>query len=220
MGHGCECRDREADIRPLTVREAHGIYLAHLRYDFPPSERKPWLMIRRAWAEERYFAYALYDGDAVAAYAFFCSGEDGGAVLLDYFAVVRGRRDRGLGGLFLRELESALIPRRCPMILLEAEDPARGADGADRALRERRIAFYLGSGALDTGLRYCVYGVSFVVMGLGVRTTGEDLQRTAEAQCVRLYRQMLGERRFGAHFRMEAPGLPSGDGRKREWISH
>ncbi len=195
----------ETAFRPLTLKEARVFYREHLKYDFPADEVKPWMMIRRAWAGGRYFAYALFDGDgSPRAYAFFFGAEGTDTVLMDYFAVVRGRRGKGIGSMFLKKLRSALVPRRCGRILIEAEDPAHAADGADRALRERRVAFYLRAGARDTGLRYCLYGVDYVILALGGAGDASLLDGAAQDSML-LYRRMLGERRFEKHFRAGTP---------------
>ncbi len=190
------------EVRALGVKEAREIYRAHITLDFPREERKPWLRIRRAWMDGRYSAYALYDGDVPAAYAFFCFEKGAEAALMDYFAVVSPRRGQGIGSLFLRMLAPRLTASGYRLILIEAEDPGDAPSGEERMLRERRIAFYMRAGTADTGLRFRVYGVRYAVLILGTPGAGEGGAAVAE-EYARLYRHMLGERRFKARFSRE-----------------
>lgn len=67
---------------------------------------------------------------------------------LEYFAVDRERRDRGLGGLLWDQLMNDLGGASRPSIVLEVEPPEEETDASqERLLRQRRIAFYERRGA-------------------------------------------------------------------------
>ena len=194
-------------IRALSRTEAHRVYRAHLKDDFPDDERKPWFVIDQAWQAGKYLAYGLFrdrDGqEELLAYAFFCMEPERQAALLDYYAVIPEERDHGYGGHFLRELRKALVPERYALLLIEAENPAFAQDEADRTERERRVAFYLRSGAVDTGLRYWLYGVHYIIFALAEDGEASTLRARAEDESLWLYRHMLGEERFAKWFAIE-----------------
>lgn len=200
----------ENHARELTRTEAHRVYREHLRNDFPRDERKPWARIERSWRQGRYFAYGLFeqreDGEALTAYAFFYMEPGRRAALLDYYAVVSGLRDEGYGSFFLRALAGALVPGRCEMILIEAENPAFAVDEAERGVRNRRVAFYTERcGAADTGLRYLLFGVHYVIFTLGAPDSldADALRQLAETESTALYSGMLPEDLFARHFAIE-----------------
>lgn len=143
-------------IVPLTKEQAADIYQAHLCQDFPPDEQKTLDILLKAMDAGKYECYGLTENELLG-YAFFVKlGTD---YLLDYLAIVRGKRDLGLGSLFLEKLSRQL--KDAGSILVEVEEPASGKDEAERSLRSRRKAFYLRNGFADTGVNAEAFGVNF-----------------------------------------------------------
>jgi GNAT superfamily N-acetyltransferase len=130
-------------LRPYddSGREA---FAAIYEESFPPSEREDTGELlasldggtRRCWL-------AWVDGVPVGlAVVFRLEGPP--VEFLEYFAVSRDRRSRGLGASMLTRLRPEL--EGAEAVLFEVERP-QDATGAEREIRERRIAFYLRNGA-------------------------------------------------------------------------
>lgn len=132
------------------------LYGTRLKDDFPPDELKPLESMRRSWEKGAYDCYGLFDGGDILGYAFFVRrGRD---LLLDYFAIVREQRDRGLGSLFLRQLTGHIRGAECAVC--EVQDPDKAESAEERTERERRLRFYLRGGFRKTELTSVLFGVN------------------------------------------------------------
>ena len=162
---------KELTIKKLTEAQARSIYQKHLVEDFPPEEVKPFSVISRFMAEERYDVYGAFLGEKLAAYAFFATAEaKGGTIaLLDYFAVVPGKRGSGIGTEFLARLSPAQMSFR--YILIESERILDDLDQREKRIREDRIRFYEHAGAFHTGVFTFLYGVHYEILLMNVEGT-------------------------------------------------
>ena len=140
----------------LTKDQVSEIYQAHLCQDFPPDERKPLGLLLKAMDAGKYVCYVLTDRELLG-YAFFVKLEQD--YLLDYLAIVRGKRDLGLGSVFLEKLFHQMLDAKS--MIVEVEEPASGKNEAERTLRSRRKAFYLRNGFYDTKVNAEAFGVNF-----------------------------------------------------------
>ncbi len=147
-------------MKELNEKEIREIYREHMIYDFPKSELKP---LERILSIEDYKGAGFYSGGELMGYCFYC-GCSGKRVFLDYFAVTRGNRSRGLGGVHLKELMEAISPRS---LILEVEDPDFGTDEADEALRKGRIEFYKRQGLKLSGVRARVFSDNYLIFAGG-----------------------------------------------------
>jgi GNAT superfamily N-acetyltransferase len=146
----------QSDSMPLAAPDAVSVALrpydesgreafaAIYEESFPPTEREDTGELlasvdgarRRCWL-------GWVDGVAVGlAVVFRLEGTP--VEFLEYFAVERDRRSRGLGASMLARLRPELDGAEG--VLFEVERP-HDATGAERELRERRISFYLRNGA-------------------------------------------------------------------------
>lgn len=135
-----------ADFEAL--REAYEVYEEAIR----PSERKPFGALRTMLARADYrFAMAREAGtNAVVGVAVLFVAADFG--LMEYLAVAPARRSAGVGsGLF--RYGAGLVPGP---VLVEVDLPeTAAAGGAERAVCERRVAFYRRVGCRQlAGLTY------------------------------------------------------------------
>ena len=178
-------------VERLTLEQIRALYAQRLKRDFPPDELKPLERIERGLERGEYVCYGALEGKDVLAYAFFVISKRW--ALFDYFAVKRERRDRGIGSRFIRRLiEGPLAEMDC--VLLEVDDPDLATDPGEAALRERRLAFYLRNGLVDTGVRAEVYRVGYRVLALpiGERLPPERVRDVYGA----LYHIVLPQRLF------------------------
>ena len=171
-------------------------YKSRLQKDFDRSELKPLSSIRRAWDRDAYDCYGLFRGEEILGYAFFV--RIGGNLLFDYLAIEAGHRDEGLGSIFLRQLSACLAGADC--VVGEVEDPDEAEDEQTRALRERRLQFYLRNGCRQTGLRSFVFGVHYRILEVPVARehTADELR----AVYTEIYQTLLPAPFFRKHFRV------------------
>lgn len=191
-----------SDIRVLTLPQIRELYAQRMVEDFPPDELKPLDAIEWAIGEGKYICYGFFDGEAILAYACFVRLE--ASALVDYYAVRRDVRDRGVGSRFLQTLIDGPL-RWFDCVLLEVDDPDAAPDARELDVRRRRLRFYEKNGLVDTGARATVFHVDFRILALPVG----DIPDTAEAEraYAALYRSILTARTFRRMVRI---------GRKRE----
>lgn len=185
--------DHEYTVQALSPAQVRAIYAKRMPEDFPPDEIKSLAIIERSMAQGHYMCYGCFDGDAMLAYLFFVV--HGRNALIDYLAVDRGLRGRGIGSQFLQALIAGPL-RALDAVMLETEDPAFARNAAELDTRNRRLQFYLRNGLTDTRVRATVSHVPYVVLSLPV---GKSL--TAEAvhtAYTELYRAMLPNRLYRA----------------------
>lgn len=174
-----------------------GLYKSRLKRDFARNELKPLSAIRRLWDRDAYDCYGLFRGEELLGYAFFV--RIGRNYLFDYLAIEAGRRDEGLGSVFLRQLAACLTEADC--VVGEVEDPDKAEDEAERALRERRLRFYLRAGYRRTDLTARVFGADYRV--LEVPTGRDHSPDELRAVYTGLYRAILPAPFMKTQFRVD-----------------
>lgn len=136
------------------------LYNSALRRDFPPDELRPLSNMEYLMDRGVYFCFTCREGGEQAGYAFFSA--DGGAALLDYFAVDPSRRGQGVGSRFLTALKDA--GPDAPYFLIEVESVESAQTSQQREERERRIRFYRHCGCRATGAYSHLFGVEYQIM--------------------------------------------------------
>ena len=77
---------------------------------------------------------------------------------------------------------------------MEVDDPAFAGNEKEKTICERRLAFYLGNGLLDTGARARTFGADFLILEF---PKGEPHSRAeAGAFYLRIYQSILSEQVF------------------------
>lgn len=159
-------------VRTLTTAETEQVFQEHLVFDFPLAEQKPLEHLLALQKEGAYPCYGLFEKDTLRGYAFFCGRKDMDCLLLDYFAITRGKRSSGYGGKFLKLLAREL--QQSQSVILEVEDDRFALDAEDKKIRLRRFAFYFAQGVKMTSLRTSVKGVNYKIMILPCGEIPED----------------------------------------------
>ena len=143
-------------------REVVEVYNSCMKRDFARNELRPLVSIRLSWKRNAYDVYFMTDGDMVLGYACFVrNGED---LLLDYLAIEKEHRDQGLGSVFLKQLTTCLTGS--DLLVCEVENPESAVNENDRALRERRLQFYLRNGFNKTEVTSTVFGVDYCILAM------------------------------------------------------
>ena len=184
-------------LRELRLPEMKTIYQTYMTVDFPRNELRPFSSVILLHGQGRYAGYGLFDGqEQLQAYVFFARLQEDAQChyLVDYLAVLPDRRDRGLGSVLLSLLPEALQTSGC--IVGEVEDPDMTEDPDEKTVRQRRIAFYLRAGYLDTGVKVNLFGVDYRIMEIPC-PTGHSPE-TIRAVYSAIYRSFLPEPVFRA----------------------
>ena len=147
------------ELRPLTEPRLRRLYREHVAEDFPPAERRPLSAILRLRRRGDYDTWGVFDGDALAAYAFLWRGAD--CALLDYLAVCRGARGQGYGTRALELVKGQYGP---VPLLAEVEAPEKSAPPGENALRQRRLNFYQRAGFAPLGYQAVLFGVRYAML--------------------------------------------------------
>lgn len=131
--------ERHQRLAPAAATRFAAIYEA----SFPPSERDETSdLVASIDAGERLCYLAARDGTVVGIAVAFAL--DGGSIaFLEYLAVDPSERNAGVGGAILDHLRARLGPEVGATVGMVWEvEPPLEVEGAERALRERRIEFY------------------------------------------------------------------------------
>ena len=128
------------------------------RNAFPRSERKPFPRITSMAKAGRADLWTIRMDGRFAGLAATVNGPD--IVLLDYFAVKRSLRGRGVGSSALLQLERAYADRG---FFVEIESTLEEAD--NREQRERRKGFYVNCGMVPMNTEADVFGVRMELLG-------------------------------------------------------
>ncbi|MBR4030058.1 MAG: GNAT family N-acetyltransferase [Clostridia bacterium] len=171
-------------------QEITEIYNNHIKNDFPPAEVKPLSRILMLYEKNLYFVYALYEKDELLSYAFFSSAPGCEYVLLDYLAVVSGKRNMGIGAKMLDLLKTEVC-KNFNGILLESENPDFAKDEEEKEIRVRRIAFYLRYGFEITKMHSCLFGVEYKILAY-CRVSHSTLSLTQALSD--LYKSLIAEK--------------------------
>lgn len=129
------------------------------RSAFPRAERKPFWMIVRMYRRGVTDIWCLTIGQKFAGLAMTINSSE--LVLLDYFAVKKPLRGRGLGTAALKKLNETYYGDRG--FFLEVESTLIPAP--DRQQRLRRKHFYLSAGLKELHTSALLFGVEMELLG-------------------------------------------------------
>jgi GNAT superfamily N-acetyltransferase len=126
---------------------------------FPADERKPFAVIRRMYREGKAHVWCILADGRFAGLATTVNSDD--LIMIDYFAVSKSLRGRGVGRTAMECLLSMYEDKG---VFLEIESTDR--PGLDREQRIRRKEFYCSCGFTDLGVRAKVFGVYMELLGI------------------------------------------------------
>ena len=158
------------ELKLLNKEELTKLYYQEMVFDFPKSELKPVSGMHRLMDMGVYEPMLVLEkGEAVGyAMVWLPSGRQG--ALLEYFGVLRGKRNAGLGTAILH-----LLAEKYGQIFGEAEAPSSD-DPAENDLRRRRIGFYLRNGLRLLDYDCALFGVHFNCLYLGPETDDRKIE--------------------------------------------
>ena len=200
---GLELRQSGLELRIPTEAELRRAYREDFETAFPPDELKPLSSILRSWRQGTYQPWCLYDGGSgPIGECFLWLGKPGWA-LLDYLCVTAGWRNDGFGTWMLEHL-GTLGPWAC--VLGECEAPEYAPDPA---LAERRMRFYLRSGARLAGYDTDLFGVRYRTLYWADRPLDDE---TLSAEHRNIYRLPQMPEHIRGLFQIPCTGRTAGGG--------
>lgn len=127
------------------------------RRSFPRSERKPIGVIHAMWRKGKTDVWYFESGGRFAGFASTINDDD--LILLDYLAVSKKLRGRGVGSRILQELKRRYSGKG---LFLEIESEYETSP--NRAERARRKRFYISNGMLPAHVMASVFGVKMELL--------------------------------------------------------
>ena len=134
---------RQRRLSPQSAEQLRTVYLD----SFPPHEREEFSFLIDSIAAGERWLYTATRDDALLGFGIIIPNITRDVHLLEYLAVARDARSAGIGGILFDHMVAATHESQSAIgILLEVEHDEEG-DADERALRQRRIAFYARHGA-------------------------------------------------------------------------
>ena len=149
------------ELKRLTKEELTDLYQREMVNDFPKSELKPLKGMHNLMDQGVYDPLLVTEGGQAVGYALVWLPRQRNGALLEYFGVLRGLRNGGIGSRILD-----LLTQRYGQLFGEAEAPT-SEDPAENDLRRRRIAFYERNGFRVLDYDCALFGVHFNCMYRG-----------------------------------------------------
>ena len=152
--------------KPKTLSHWLSLYRLYMQA-FPSSERKPVAMILKSYRQGKADIWCVLENGRFTGLAITINSPD--TVLLDYLAVCKRCRNRGIGSFILRQLQKE-YPHRGLFIEIESTYE----DCPDHALRLRRKGFYLRNGFVPMNVMVNLFGVQMELLGIDCRLNFEE----------------------------------------------
>lgn len=159
------------ELKLLSKEELVKLYNDEMVFDFPKSELKPVRAMLRLMDEGKYEPLLVIEDGKAVGYAMVWLPASRQGALLEYFGVLRGKRNGGLGTKILH-----ILAERYGQIFGEAEAPT-SADPEENELRQRRIAFYLRNGLRVLDYECALFGVHFNCLYLGPEQDDRKIEK-------------------------------------------
>lgn len=140
----------------LNREQIKTIYYERMVLDFPSNELKPLKMIFESLDEDFYDCFGLLEQDIIGYVYVKRQGKD---YLIDYLAVFKEYRNKGIGGKMIGLLKDYL--QDANSIIGEVENPEYAINNTDKEIQNRRLQFYLRNGFRDTNVNVLCFGVQY-----------------------------------------------------------
>lgn len=192
------------EVRVPDEEQFREIYRRYIGADFPPEERMTEEQCVRLLKEGILLCHCFYRGEQLLGYAVSVPEKKSGCLFIEYLAVTKEQRGKGIGSEMLRFFFSCAKEYR--FILLEAEDERKALTEEERAGRERRLRFYAAAGAVYTGVSAVTYGVSYRLLAFECSGSIPGESIPGIYRC--LYRKKLGRLAVTLHIRVKREKQP------------
>jgi len=154
--------DLDYKIRPIISTDFKWLF-TRMRNDFPPQERAPFFAIRRNLKNGIFEGFILTDDKSNFAYSLDTLSKDNSSVLLNYLAVEKAYRNKGLGTVLLELLQEHYVKNKA--IIVEVERSCDTKNNEENKIREARISFYSKCGFfIVPDIEYSIFGIPMHLM--------------------------------------------------------
>lgn len=174
-------------VNILNNEEITYIYENYIVNDFPASEVKSLKRILKGVEDGKYYACGYTEDGELKAYAFFIKSKKSNTNLLDYFAVVSGRRSSGYGSKFLKELVE-MIKADKGHLILEIENPDFASPEQDRDYMIKRKGFYEKNDIRVSNVSCSFAGNEYMILYAGMEVSDDNIRLETES----IYREFFG----------------------------
>ena len=134
---------------------------------FPANEKKPFWLIRRKHRQQAADVWVMDQEGEFVGLAITMNGKD--LVLLDYFAITKNMRNRGIGSKALAMLQMKYNDRRFFLEIESVDEP-----GETQEERQRRKKFYLTNGMQVLGVQVTLFGVDMELLGYNTKVNFDE----------------------------------------------
>ena len=135
--------DSDYKIRPIINTDFKWLF-TRMRNDFPPQERAPFFAIRRNLKNGIFEGFILTDDKSNFAYSLDTLSKDNSSVLLNYLAVEKAYRNKGLGTVLLELLQEHYVKNKAIIVEVERScDTKNNEENKILTVLVRR--FFIGS---------------------------------------------------------------------------
>ena len=174
-------------LKPIDIQSLPSLYKQFISKDFPPIERAPLFAIKRNFKKGNQEGYLFIYQNTEVGYTINTITDE--CIMIALFAIFPEYRFQGLGQAFVREILEKYQDKKA--IILEIERPELAEDEADRAIREKRLAFYEKNGfRVYRDIEYVIFGVPMYLMVY----SEVQLDKAEVMEMVyRLYREILNK---------------------------
>lgn len=188
-------------ILPLDNEQILSIYKEVAPQHFPQAELKPVSSIHSLLERRSYLGLGMFDNSSgeLIGYSLFIRVPELDTVLLDYYAVMPGFRNLGIGSIFLEGMKENFSYLNG--ILLETEDPDAAPEDEEKKLRNRRNDFYLRNGARFTSISSSLYHVPFHILYISTGNDPGDIVLREHLEAI--YRFMLPGESYDKYVRWD-----------------
>ena len=152
--------------KPKNIIEEIRIRLLY-KEAFPKCERKPFSVIKRMASLGKTDLWYFSDGGGFAGLCATINGER--EILIDYLAVAKKRRGKGVGGEMLRMLLRHYADYG---VFLEIEELDESAPNNEE--RVRRKSFYTSNGLTPMDTHVNLFGVNMELLGVGCHLSFDE----------------------------------------------
>lgn len=155
------------ELRPLETKQIVELYNERMVEDFPDEELKPLFLIKKHIEDNLYECFGLFKDNFCYAYA-YCVRVDspkGYLYLIDYLAVHKDYRNKGLGSILLNLLRETL-KNKAYCVIVEIENPDMAEDENLKAEAIKRENYYKRNNIIDTGATELLFYVEYKLLDM------------------------------------------------------
>lgn len=148
----------EPELKVLTRTQIEYLYDSELIRTFPVTELMPFETMMRLTEQGLYDMEGYFEGDTLLGYAMLCVDHTHDYALIDYFGVLTGLRNSGMGSRLM-----ALVKKHCRAyrgVLAEVEAPAGHSTREDTVIM-RRLGFYKRAGFVRLPYDMSLFGIRY-----------------------------------------------------------